>query len=301
MNQKELIKFVHTDAKDVKPNDLFMDEVFWKFLVHSVVTGKNIMMTGPAGCGKTKAANDVATSLGRELFYFNMGSTQDPRASLIGNTGFKDNETTFGESAFINAIKTPNAVILLDEFSRAHPEAHNILMSVVDPKQRYLRIDEVENSPVIKVADGVCFIATANIGTEYTATRAVDRAMWDRFKKVTMKVLDKENELKLLELLYPTVEKSSLEALAGIAHDSRIASTGDDAKLSDMISTRTSVEAGELMKDGFSLDEVAEVLFYPSYQDEELKHMKIIVQKYGKSDDEELYDGDSDEDVVPEF
>ena len=57
----------------------------------------------------------------------------------------------------MKAISTPNAVILLDELSRAHPDAWNILMINLDQGQRYLRLDEHENSPTINVAEGVCF------------------------------------------------------------------------------------------------------------------------------------------------
>ena len=44
-------------------------------------------------------------------------------------------------------------------------------------------IDEHDDSPTILVARGVSFIATANIGMEYTATRVIDRAILDRFSK----------------------------------------------------------------------------------------------------------------------
>ena len=48
-------------------------------------------------------------------------------------------------------------------------------MTVLDGGQRYLRLDEVEGSPIVDVAEGVTFIAT-NIGNEYTSTRVMDRA-----------------------------------------------------------------------------------------------------------------------------
>ncbi|NCX06127.1 MAG: hypothetical protein EBW68_10165, partial [Actinobacteria bacterium] len=98
-----------------------------------------------------------------------------PRGTLIGNTHFsKDAGTYFNESAFVKAIQTPNTVILLDEVSRAHPEAWNILMTVLDPGQRYLRLDEAINSPTIKVHPTCAFIGTANIGSEYTSVRVSD-------------------------------------------------------------------------------------------------------------------------------
>jgi len=160
-----VLAFIKNSA-DLRPETLEMTDLKWKYLVRSALRGKNIMMVGPAGCGKTEAAKALPAATDRPFFYFNLGATQDPRATLIGNTHFKDGETAFDQSAFVKAIQTENAVILLDELSRAHPEAWNILMTVLDEGQRYLRLDEDINAPNIHVASGVSFIATANIGTE---------------------------------------------------------------------------------------------------------------------------------------
>ena len=126
----EMLNFIHS-SYSLKPKGLMMNELKWKYLVRSGVRGKNIMMTGPSGCGKTMAAKALVNSLDRPDFYFNLGATQDPRATLIGNVHFeKKSGTYFSESLFVKAIQTPNAVVLLDELSRAHPDAWNILITV---------------------------------------------------------------------------------------------------------------------------------------------------------------------------
>ena len=90
----EVLNFIHS-SYSLKPQGLMMTELKWKYLVRSAVRGKNIMMTGPAGCGKTMAAKSVVNSLDRPDFYFNLGATQDPRATLIGNTHFDKCKGTF--------------------------------------------------------------------------------------------------------------------------------------------------------------------------------------------------------------
>jgi nitric oxide reductase NorQ protein len=271
-----------------------MNELKWKYLIRGAVRGKNIMMTGPAGCGKTMAAKSVVNSLDRPDYYFNLGATQDPRSTLIGNVQFNQGSGTyFSESLFVKAIQVPNAVILLDELSRAHPDAWNILMTVLDSGQRYLRLDEQDNQATIKVAEGVTFIATANIGNEYTSTRVMDKALMDRFTIVEMDVLNEGEEKDLLTYMFPHVDVNVLTSVAKIASLTRVESKSDTARIPSGISTRTTVELCGLLYDGFTLQEAAEVSIYPQYDntggvDSERTFVKQIVQKFcddGSSND----------------
>ena len=290
---EEILQFIH-NSYGLKPRNLMMSELKWKYLVRSGVRGKNIMMTGPAGCGKTMAAKSLVNSLDRPDYYFNLGATQDPRSTLIGNTHFDTkNGTYFSESHFVKAIQTPNAVILLDELSRAHPDAWNILMTVLDYGQRYLRLDESNGSDTIKVAEGVTFVATANIGNEYTSTRVMDKALMDRFTIVEMDVLTEQDEFTLLGYMFPSVDEVLLGNVAKIATLTRTESNSETARITSGISTRTTVELCGLLFDGFTLEESAEVSIYPQYDstggvDSERTFVKQIVQKFcddGSSDD----------------
>ena len=289
----EVLSFIHS-SYSLKPKGLMMSELKWKYLIRSAVRGKNIMMTGPAGCGKTMAAKSVVNSLDRPDYYFNLGATQDPRSTLVGNVQFdKGKGTYFSESLFVKAIQTPNSVILLDELSRAHPDAWNILMTVLDYGQRYLRLDEQDNQATIKVAEGVTFVATANIGNEYTSTRVMDKALMDRFTIVEMDVLTEDEENSLLNYMFPHVDSSVLGNVAKIASLTRSEASSDTARIPSGISTRTTVELCGLIYDGFNLQEASEVCIYPQYDntggvDSERTFVKQIVQKFvddGTSDD----------------
>lgn len=292
MKQSDDIKKKLSKCSSLIPPSLIISDLKWKYLCRSVLRGKNVLVVGPTGCGKTLAAKSVAKALASDdkFFYFNLGSTQDSRSSLIGNTHFdKSTGTIFNESTFVTAIRTPGAIILLDEISRAHPDAWNILMTVLDDLQRYLRLDEKRDSEVVHVADGVTFIATANIGNEYTSTKIMDRALLNRFSvKIEMEPLDAENEFNLLKSRFDITDDSLLETLkhmVEIAGHTRKDLKQEDSSLTNFLSTRDTVEMAELLTDGFSLLEIAENVIYPNFEqeggaDSERTYIKQLVQKY---------------------
>lgn len=268
-----------------KPAELKIDELRWKSTIRAVVRGDNILFVGPSGCGKTMLAQMMAKIFNRPYFYFNMGATQDPRSTLIGNTHFKKDEGTYvATSLFIKAIQTPNALILLDELSRAHPEAHNILMTPLDARQRYVRVDEDPNTPKIDVAPGVCFMATANVGAEYHATRAMDHALLDRFAMIDMLPLGKEDELDLLTATFDDVDVKSLTAIADIAHHTREQVNAELPKIDTIVSTRVSMRMAAMIRDGMTLKDALEIEVYPHYsntgEDSPRSYMKQLAQKY---------------------
>jgi MoxR-like ATPase len=282
---RDISKFVDNCYK-LKPERLILNELKWKYLVRSVLRGKNTLILGPAGQGKTLAVQCLSEALGEKypFFYINLGSTQDPRATLIGNTHFnKDSGTYFETSPFVKAITTPNSIILLDELSRAHPDAANILLTVLDYNQRYLRLDEKDGS-VIKVANGVSCIATANIGNEYTNTRVMDRALLDRFTvKIEVDQLMPDEERGLIKILHPNHNEKVMDQIIEISNITR--TYAKEGKVNKGVSTRSVVEMAELTVDGFNLEQLAEMVIYPDYPndggvDSERTMIKQIVQKF---------------------
>jgi MoxR-like ATPase len=308
MSNSDIPSFLKT-CFALKPDELKVSELNWRFAMRAILRGDNLMFRGDHGGGKTMFAqiiSEVTTQIfpSRQSFYFNMGSMQDPRASLIGNTHFnKDKGTYVTPALFIQAIQTPGAVILLDEVSRAHPDAHNILMTVLDKRQRYIRIDEDASIPEIRVAEGVTFLGTANMGTEYTATRTVDRAFMDRWEIIMIDPLSYQDEFDLLRLRFPSVRDVDLSAIAKIADDTRSNVRSDDPRVDTIVSTRMTVQMAELIMDGFTLQESAEVCVFPFYSDaggtdSPRSYMLALVQRFippaPRTSDPDTYDPDAD-------
>lgn len=262
------LKMQIDEAVAKKPYQFKMKDLKFRLLIRSILRGKNLMITGPTGTGKTTAIKIAKDILKRPYFKIPMGSTQDPRATLIGNTIFDTEKgTIFKKSTFVEAITTPYAMVELDEASRMHAEAENILMSVTDPSQRFLRLDESEDSEVIEVAEGVTFIATANFGGEYTTTRTMDRASLDRWTRLEMDVLDKSQELELLNDLFPNQPEDN-ERLAELADQIKKDYFCDNPTVETFISTRVLVEVADLIQDGFTFNDAIELIIFPYFDSE---------------------------------
>ena len=143
------------------------------------------------------------------------------------------------------------------------------------------------------MAEGVCFVATANIGNEYTATRQLDKALMDRFVVIEMDTLTDSEEHGLLKYMFPSVDKDMLGSVASIAFLTRSEASADNPRIGSGISTRTSVEIAGLLFDGFTIEEAADITIYPQYDadggaDSERTFVRQIVQKFlddGSSDD----------------
>ena len=270
----------------LRPETFICPDEKWQLMVRNSLKGKNTMMTGPAGCGKTLAAQTIAEVFRRPFFKFNLGATQDARQSLIGGVHFdKESGTYLSESEFIRAIQTEGAVILLDEFSRASMDAQNILMTVLD-KQRYLRIDESASSDkVIRVADGVAFFATANVGMEYTATAVIDKAGKDRFILVEMEPLDKEQTKTLLKKVHQNLHPKAIDIVANIYSTIQDEYKSTSGKLSTAISVRVILEVADMIEDGFPLQQSIESIMFPHFSDEggldsERTYIKQVIQRF---------------------
>jgi len=274
------------DSITIKPDTLVIPDLMWKAAFRAALRGENIMLLGFSGCGKTLTARKLADALKRPLFKFNMGAMQDPRASLIGNTFYSpDKGTFFSGSDFVKAIQTENAIILLDEMTRISPDGENIMMTVLDRDQRYLRIDESPDVPVINVHPSVVFVATANIGAEFTSTRVIDRATRDRFgTMIEVPLLTADEEVKLAKKLFPELNTEYIRAFAEVADYTRKDVRGSNPTLTTIISTRSVHEQCRLALDGFNFSEVMELAVLTMFDseggaDSNRTHVRQVCQK----------------------
>ena len=94
----------------------------------------SFVFMGPTGTGKTETAKALAKNLGVKLLRFDMSEYQEKHSisKLIGSppgyVGFEENA-----GLLITQIQeSPNAVLLLDEIEKSHPDVMTVLLQVMD-------------------------------------------------------------------------------------------------------------------------------------------------------------------------
>ena len=244
-----------------------IDETKDSMIRNLVGAGKNIMLTGATGCGKTSYCYKVGEDLGLDVTVINCGSLQDARTSLLGYFTLEDGNTNFHEAEFIRAIQRPNSLIVLDELSRASDDAYNILFPVLDHR-REIRIDEQDGgSKVIKAHPTARFISTANIGIEYSSTRSIDRALQDRFMSFNIPYITGE---ELNNYIF-TTENLTSEGKTRVAQMSKIYDYSHmlfgKGKIGTRISTRAVLDIVSLLKGrDFSVQQILDHAILSQYE-----------------------------------
>ncbi len=93
----------------------------------------SFLMAGPTGVGKTEVTRQLAKELGVELVRFDMSEYME-RHAISRLIGAPPGYVGYEQGGLLTEaiIKTPHAVLLLDEIEKAHPDLFNILLQVMD-------------------------------------------------------------------------------------------------------------------------------------------------------------------------
>ncbi len=123
------------------------------------------LLAGPPGTGKTWLGKCLADGLGRKLLHFDMAQFAAPHAAsqLFGAPKGYVGSDSYGR--LTAALKeTPDAVVLLDEIEKAHPEVHKKFLTAWNDGF----ITEASDGAQVSTARAI-FMLTSNAATDELA------------------------------------------------------------------------------------------------------------------------------------
>jgi ATP-dependent Clp protease ATP-binding subunit ClpA len=93
----------------------------------------SFLFSGPTGVGKTELAKQLAVALGVEFIRFDMSEYMEPH-TVSRLIGAPPGYVGFDQGGLLTdaVMRTPYAVLVLDEIEKAHPNLFSILLQVMD-------------------------------------------------------------------------------------------------------------------------------------------------------------------------
>lgn len=262
---------------NVEDDGFYVDSDNWFLLLRNICNQVNTLMIGPTGTGKTELIILACKKLGIPCHIYDMGSMFDPVAGLLGVHRLqKGGESVFDYAKFTSDISKPG-VILLDELSRAPVTTNNILFPCLDSR-RMLPVEIAGGNDLrsIKVHKDCCFVATANVGSEYTGTMSMDRALVNRFFPIELDYMPSSKEENLLT---SRCGISNTDARSIVSVATNVRSLYKKQELSCSLSTRETIMAADLVADGWSVVKAMELVFLPLFEGSKADGERGIVVK----------------------
>lgn len=242
----------------------YVDSDVWYLLMRNIQNQVNTMLIGATGGGKTELVLLACKKLGISCSVYDMGSMYDPVAGLLGVHRLqKGGVSVFDYAKFTRDISKPG-VVLLDELSRAPVTTNNILFPCLDSRRKLpVEIAGGEDLREIEVHPECCFIATANVGVEYTGTMSMDRALVGRFFPIELSYMPPEQENKVL-VKRCGISISDATNIVKVANSLR--NMYNKQEISSSISTRETLMVGDLVADGWDLVHAMELVLLPLFE-----------------------------------
>ena len=102
-------------------------------LGHQTKPVGSFLFSGPTGVGKTEVSKQLAEILGVEFIRFDMSEYAEPH-TVSRLIGAPPGYVGFDQGGLLTdaIMRTPHAVLVLDEIEKAHPNLFNLLLQVMD-------------------------------------------------------------------------------------------------------------------------------------------------------------------------
>ena len=139
-DEKERLRTLRDDLKKVifgqdEAIDRVVDaiQISRAGLGHQTKPVGSFLFSGPTGVGKTEVSKQLAEILGVEFIRFDMSEYAEPH-TVSRLIGAPPGYVGFDQGGLLTEaiMRTPHAVLVLDEIEKAHPNLFNLLLQVMD-------------------------------------------------------------------------------------------------------------------------------------------------------------------------
>jgi MoxR-like ATPase len=248
---------------------LFKDFVAMRLAGHDT----NMVVVGPSGFGKTESVIRLAERLGVPCHVVNCQAITTPEKWLGEKNVDPERGTYFEVSQHLKWVERSHSdcegaeycFIVYDEITRLRSELGNMLFSLLDG-QHGLEVPQMGRA--VEMSGKNVVFATANIGSAYAGTFAMDWALRGRFdttmerhfppKDEEVKILTTANDGKLTEEQAKTMIK--------VAEHTRVLWKNGD--IESPISTRLLLSWARYVAGGYSIKDAAEYTIIPVYTED---------------------------------
>jgi MoxR-like ATPase len=271
-----------------------VEKGLYEILKRNIEKKVNTLLIGETGCGKTEIVHHMASLMERPIHIIDMGTMTDAVSGLVGihTVTIVDGKTTstFKRSRFSQIIQQPG-IVLLDELSRASTQANNLLFPCLDFRRELSMEYCFEDQTPVKVHPDCVFFATANLGSQYTGTHKIDRALLDRF--MTVKITT-PGSTHIKESLMSTYKVPALDIATIVEIYDNLLKAHNQFKIDFKLSFRHLKFITEMVEDGFTIYDAFYSICNSMTNMDDVKILKDLLNLKNEDEKEEKEEEDTD-------
>lgn len=227
-------------------------------LALTLLAGRNVLIEGPVGVGKTALAQAVASTIGRSVIRVD-GDSRFTEQKLTGwfdpalvlKKGFS--KKTFSPGPLVEAMSS-GSILFINELNRMPEAVQNVLLPAID--EGFVQIPQLGT---IEAKSGFLLLATQN-PREFVATSHLSEALLDRMEWLPLHYQTLDEELQIVRQVTEFLQEPTVSYAVEIVRLTR-----NHPKIKRGASVRAAIAIIEILK-GQGFKEFNEDVFLAAVQ-----------------------------------